>query len=131
MTDIDVDINEKTQDIPVTKRPRRQKKELYENERQEILKKLLKILDINENNKVFITDDIDKNQAKIDQILALRDDVKKFFNAGRWTFFCKKVPKPWLSLTKSILKACGKELQNTYIMKKHSTSITGKGIYIS
>jgi hypothetical protein len=131
MTDNNVDISEKTQVATVTKRGRKQKKDVYENDRQEVLKKLLNILDINENNKVFFIDDIDKNQTKIDQILALKDDIKKFFNGGRWTFFCKKTPKPWLSLTKSVLKACGKHLENTYIMKKHSTGISGKGICVT
>ena len=44
MTDINVDINEKTQ--IASKRGRKQKKDIYDNDRQEVLKKLLNILDI-------------------------------------------------------------------------------------
>lgn len=113
------------------KKGRPLKNDIYKNERVEVLNKLLNILGITDTQKVFFIDDIQKDDEKVTQILNLQYDIKKYFNARSWTFFLNKTPVPWLSLTKSVLKACGKIIKNTYIHEKYSTNIIKKGLYIS
>jgi len=48
---------------------------IYEKEQKEILEKLLKILNINDDNNILILYNFEKNQNKIDEILNLSEDV--------------------------------------------------------
>ena len=69
---------------------KQKKSEKYQKEQNEILEKLLKILNINEDNNVLILNNFEKNQDKVDEINSLSEDVKKFFDTGRWTYYNKK-----------------------------------------
>lgn len=84
---------------------RRNKQEMYDNERKKLLAELLDILKISENNKIFYVDDLDNSKILQKKILDLEMNVKKYFTCSSWPFFAKKnISKPYLSLLKSILK---------------------------
>lgn len=77
----------------------------YEKEKKEVLNKLLKILGIDDNNKVFFKKDIADNKEKEQQILDLIEDIKKYFNYSRWSYFLKSRPYTDLaSLVKCVLR---------------------------
>jgi len=70
----------------ITKK-RSTKKELYKKERKEILNKINKILGINEDNNIIYLYDIENDENKKEQILALSESVKKYFKAGNWALY--------------------------------------------
>jgi hypothetical protein len=79
---------------------RKTKNERYFNEQNQILVKLNQILNINEKNKYFVIEDFDNFEHK-NEILALVDDIKKYFIYNRWTYFNHN-NDDYLSLIKSI-----------------------------
>ena len=82
------------------------KKDKFPKERIELLNKLYNILGIDEKNRVFYLDELEANEEKQEQIIALVPDVKKYFACAMWSYFAKPQlkDKRYLSLTKSILK---------------------------
>ena len=94
------------------------KKEKYVEERKIVLNKLLKILGITGKNKVFNITELDNNEEKRKQILALIPDVKKYFNSSNWNCFTRKdIKKQCMSLTKAILKDMDYEFDDACILK--------------
>ena len=93
----------------------------YVNERKELTKKLLQALKVTNENKIFdsmILDD-DKDFHKF--IMDIADDIKKYFNVGKWSYFINngyKKKKPYISLTKSIFKDMKIEFISQAIKKK-------------
>ena len=82
------------------------KSELYTNERQMILEKLLEILNITEENNTFFLYEIDSDEKKQNQILELEKDIKKYFVCCNWAcFFCPDVKRKALSIIKNIMRA--------------------------
>ncbi len=88
------------------KKGRPNKAEIYDKERKQILKKILEILEINNNNRIFFIEDIEKNDNKKNQILETLPEVKKYFSCAHWTVVLYDTPQQWLSLTRSVLKDC-------------------------
>lgn len=86
------------------------KVENYEEERKQVLQKLLDILGITDTNKMFSLKELDSNQQKQNDILALESDIKKYFNYGNWTCFKKPCKRRFLSLAKYVMKDCNIEL---------------------
>lgn len=85
---------------------RQSRKIVFKQEREKILQRLYDIVGVTEDNKRFFLYDIEN--GKIDAIMALQDDVRKYFNAGSWAIFCKEeVVRPYMSLIRSILKDMG------------------------
>jgi len=79
----------------------------YINERNEITKKLLNILQITNNNKTFDTYSLDNNKEIQQKIIDLIPDIEKVFVISKWSYFQKnknKKEKPYVSLSKSLLK---------------------------
>ena len=81
------------------------KTELYMNERQIVLEKLLEILNINDKNKIFYLYELDNDKKKQNLILELEPDIKKYFNCCSWACFVKPTMKrKFLSIIKNIMK---------------------------
>ena len=81
------------------------KAEIYMSDREKIIDKLEKILGLSTENRYFCVNDIDKYKEKIDDIISLENDVKKYFNYGGWGYFKGTVQsKPYVSLIKAIYK---------------------------
>lgn len=77
----------------------------YKNERIDLTKKLLQLLKIDANNKVFTSYDLDKNKETQDKILEMIPDIEKYYVTTRWCYKKEsKKEKKHLSITKSVLK---------------------------
>ena len=81
------------------------KAEIYTTDREKIIDTLEKILGLTKENRYFCVNDIDKHKDKVDDIISLENDVKKYFNYGGWGYFKGTVQsKPYVSLIKAIYK---------------------------
>ena len=93
---------------PKITKNRSTKKELFKKEQEEILNKINTILGINKDNNTIYLYDIENDETKKEQILALSDDVQKYFKAGNWSFFRDEECKGnHVLLCKSIYKDLG------------------------
>jgi hypothetical protein len=83
----------------------KKKSELYNEERQLILNKILEILNINENNKTFFLYELDSNQEKQNKILELEENIRKCFVCGSWACFANdNIKRKVLSLIKNVMR---------------------------
>jgi hypothetical protein len=82
--------------------------EKYADEREEICKKIIDILELDENHS-FLLSELDDNLEKQNELLALKDDINKCFAVSKISTFkpnfeCKR---PYLNLARSILRKQG------------------------
>ena len=63
------------------------KKHKYENERNDVIKKLNDILGITDKNNIFYLADIDNDVSKQNQIINLENDSKLYFNSRHFILF--------------------------------------------
>ncbi len=90
----------------VKKSGRPNKDILFKNEKIKVVKKINKIIGIDNDNDFFYVEDVTDGQ--INDILDLMDDVKKFFAFSGWSFFRNKQPAiPYLSLIRNVYKSAG------------------------
>ena len=81
------------------------KSELYTEERQIILNKILEILNINKENNSFFLKDLDADEKKQNQILELEVDIRKYFSCSSWACFASSdIKRKVLSIIKNIMK---------------------------
>ncbi len=80
----------------------------YIQERQDVLNKLLNILEITKENNMLSLKKLDESEEKKNKITELVEDVKKYFICSKWNYFInKKKPdfkRTYLSLIKAIMK---------------------------
>ena len=77
----------------------------FNEQRNEVVNKLLNILGVNENNNKFYLYELDNNIDKQNAIYELVPDIKKYFICSKWTCFCKdNVKREYLSIIKYIMK---------------------------
>jgi len=103
------------------------KSELYKKEQQEIMNKIIEILNLDENNSITLYE-LDNNKKKHDEILKLTPDIRKYF-----TFTCikgvqnpEKVKRPWLSIIRHISKLQYNMISSDYTIKNDSKNIRTK-----
>jgi uncharacterized membrane-anchored protein len=63
------------------------KKVVFEKEQREILDKILSIIGLDKENNTFTLYQLSKTPEKIEQIIALKPDIAKFFSASSWNCF--------------------------------------------
>ena len=83
-------------------RPR--KEVVYKVQRREVLDKLNTILGITDKNNVFSLTELDKDQKRIDQIMALKDDIAEYFRGKDSAVYKNNAQKPFLSLLKIVYR---------------------------
>ena len=118
------DSNEK----PKITKNRSTKKDLFKKEQEEILNKINTILGISKDNNTIYLYDIENDENKKAQILALSDDVQKYFKYSKWGFYSKEECKGnHVLLCKSIYKNMGYQIisKNAYI-KRNDNKINTK-----
>lgn len=109
---------------------RHTKKELYSQERSDLLNKLNNIVGITENNNIIYFYDLDNSSEKQKQIDDLKYDIKKYFKCGTWSYFTKEGNRQYLSLIKSIYRDMEYHVYNSQMnFTRNNKSIKG-GIYI-
>ena len=79
--------------------------EKYHNEREEVCKKIISIVDLDENNS-FLLCDLDNDIEKQQKILDLKEEIPKYFacstiSSFKPNFDCKR---PYLNIIRSILR---------------------------
>jgi hypothetical protein len=79
--------------------------EKYNNEREEICKRIISIVDLDEN-KSFLLCDLDNDIEKQQKILDLKEEIQQYFacstiSSFKPNFECKR---PYLNIIRSILK---------------------------
>jgi hypothetical protein len=83
------------------------KKVYFEKEQREIYDKIISILGLTKENNTFTLYDLSKTPEKIQQILDLKEDISKYFSAGKWICFTKEgynSDKEHIVLLRNILK---------------------------
>jgi vacuolar-type H+-ATPase catalytic subunit A/Vma1 len=83
----------------------RLKSELYKKEQEEIVDKIITILDL-ENNNVINLCDLDSDINKQKQIMELIPEIRKYysFNGIKAVGEPNKIKRPWLSIIKHLIK---------------------------
>jgi chaperonin GroEL (HSP60 family) len=98
---------------------RKKLSEKYQNEREEICKKLIEMLELDDNN-CFILHELDNNIEKQNKILELKTEIQKVFECSTISSFkpnfeCKR---PYLNIVRSILrKQKYNFIGNDYVIK--------------
>src|SRR6056300_1511785 len=83
----------------------RLKSELYKKEQEEIVDKIVKILDL-ENKTEYTLYELDKNEEIQKKIMELIPDIIKYysFNGIKAVGEPSKIKRPWLSIIKHLIK---------------------------
>jgi len=84
---------------------RQKLKDKYQKEREEYCDKIINILKLDDNH-CFLLCDLDENVEKQNELLAMKDEIKKYFTVSDISTFkpnceCKK---PYLNMVRSILR---------------------------
>ena len=79
--------------------------EKYQNEREDICKRLINILKLDDTNS-FLLCDLDEDTEKQNQITEMKEEIQKYFacstiSSFKPNFDCKR---PYLNIVRSILK---------------------------
>ena len=83
------------------------KKEMYQEEREEIIKDIYKTIKISEENKCFILHDIENSIELKNKINELDEKIKMYFKTGNWNYYIKKNNgkiSPIIGLIRALLK---------------------------
>ncbi len=105
----------------------------FTKERQELLQKMLNILGVTEENKMFSLKKLDEDTEKQKQILDLVEDIKKYFICSRWAFFShkdKEIKREYLSLIKAVMKDMKVKMDSSFVHKKIDDVVKCETIYI-
>lgn len=81
------------------------KSELYNKEQDDILQKMMDILELDKENSITLYE-LDKNSEKQQNILNLLPNIRKYFSLSfvKGVKNPKLLKRPWLSLIKQLLK---------------------------
>jgi hypothetical protein len=110
----------------------RPNKDIYLNERLQVVDKLNIILELDANKDNFILFELENNEDKQKQIYGLENDIKNYFKYSTWGYFNAKYKKKgYMSLLRSIYKNMGYNiLHKSYKIKKENQVIHSKIYYI-
>lgn len=102
----------------------RLKSELYKKEQDEIIDKIITILDL-ENKNTYTLYELDKNEEIQKNIIELIPEIRKWFsfNGIKAVGEPNKIKRPWLSIIKHLLKI-------KYKIESKDFQFTEKGQYI-
>ncbi len=83
----------------------RLKSELYQKEQNDIIDKIIEILNLDENNQVTLYS-LDNDISKQNKIMSLIPDIRKYYSFRdiKGAAEPNKIDRPWLSIIKQITK---------------------------
>jgi hypothetical protein len=114
--DVDNDVNKK--------KIRRNKKELFEKEREKIILKLNEIIKLEEKNNTVIYDDLVENIELKQYLIDNVELIKKYYSCSGWGYFTThlhgNIPKDEVTLMKAIYKS-----ENYKIASRSKSMIRG------
>ena len=104
--------------------PMRLKSELYKKEQEEIVNKIILILDL-ENKNTYTLYELDNNEEIQNKIMELIPEIRKWFsfNGLKAVGEPSKIKRPWLSIIKNLLKS-------KYNIESKDFQFTENGKYI-
>ena len=102
----------------------RLKSELYKKEQDDIINKIITILDL-ENKNAYTLYELDNNKEIQKQIMELIPEIRKWFsfNGIKAVGEPSKIKRPWLSIIKHLIKS-------KYNMESKDFQFTENGKYI-
>jgi hypothetical protein len=82
--------------------------EKYKNEREDICNRLIEIINLDSNNS-FLLSELDQDTAKQERILAMKDEIKKYFACSEISALKPniEVKRPYLNIVRGILRKQG------------------------
>ena len=85
--------------------PMRLKSDLYKKEQEEVIEKIISILDLT-NKNTYTLYELDKNEEIQNKIMELIPEIRKWFsfNGLKAVGEPSKIKRPWLSIIKNLLK---------------------------
>lgn len=97
----------------------RYKTELYKEEQDEIINKLIEILELDTNNSIVLYD-LDNDKEKQDKISKLIPEIRKYFSFSSIIGASEpdKVKRPYLSIIRQITKSKYNMMSCDYRIKK-------------
>lgn len=102
-------------------RKRSLKNDMYHNEQIIIKNTLCEILKINNETNYFYLYDIDNDVNMQQNIINLKDDIKKYFSCSQWTCFKEKnIKREYLTIIKCVFKYTGITLIPTGVFIKRN-----------
>ena len=103
------------------------KSDLYQKEQNEILNKLINILEIN-NDSTIILYELDNDEIKQKQIIDLIPNIRKYFSLSnvRGIKNPETLKRPWLSIIRQMLKSKYKMISKDYQLTKDEKKIRTK-----
>ena len=101
--------------------------EKYQNEREEICKKLITILNLDNENS-FLLYDLDDNIEKQNKILEMKEEIRKVFECSTISSFKPNVEckRPYLNIVRSILRKQKYNIEITDFCIKYENGLTRK-----
>jgi hypothetical protein len=86
--------------------PMRLKSELYKKEQEEIIEKIISILDL-KNKNIYTLYELDKNEEIPNKIMELIPEIRKWFSFNNMKAVGEpsKRKRPWLSIIKQLTKS--------------------------
>lgn len=102
----------------------RLKSELYKKEQDEIVEKIITILDL-ENKNTYTLYELDKNEEMQKRIMGLIPEIRKWFSFNNMKAVGEpqKIKRPWLSIIKHLLKTKYLTQTNEIRIIKHDKTI--------
>jgi hypothetical protein len=102
----------------------RLKSELYKKEQEEIVDKIIKILDL-ENKTEYTLYELDKNEEIQKKIMELIPEIRKYysFNGIKAVGEPNKIKRPWLSIIKHLIKKKYNIISLDYHFTEYGTHI--------
>lgn len=98
----------------------------YTNERNELLQKMFKILEVSKEHNTISLKKLDEDTDMQQKIIDLIPDIKKYFVCSRWTLFSNKnreIKRIYLSLIKSVMKDMNIDFESKRISTKISENV--------
>ena len=85
--------------------PMRLKSDLYKKEQEEVIEKIISILDLN-NKNTYTLYELDKNEEIQNKIMELIPEIRKWFSFNNMKAVGEpsKIKRPWLSIIKQLTK---------------------------
>ena len=104
--------------------PMRLKSELYKKEQEEVIGKIISILDLT-NKNTYTLYELDKNAEIQNKIMKLIPEIRKWFsfNGIKAVGEPSKIKRPWLSIIKQLLKSKYNILSKDFQFTENGKSI--------
>jgi hypothetical protein len=116
--------HDSNEEMPAGAQP---KSKVYADQQKKVLQNLYDIIGINDENKTFLLYDLDHDPEKQARIMALKEDIRRYFFASNSRLFQKEdiLPtRPYILVIRSIFK----HMKVPYVMTSMKVKIDDKWV---